>query len=156
MSAISAAEIKASQEIDNLSISEIIQQRFKKNVSITEVNTPQEVAQLIIKGPEEANLITNVEGDETQQQAYNNKISDIETNRMYVWSDMSKVKKDLWKKLHQVKDLMKKQATNFAQIVSTNAQKVVKSVHARMPITLQESMAELYSLSQPPPAHELE
>ena len=47
-----------------MSISEIIQQRFKKNVSITEVKTPQEVAQVIIKGPEEANLEQNVEGAE--------------------------------------------------------------------------------------------
>jgi hypothetical protein len=30
---VSAAEIKASQEIDNMSISEIIAQRFKKKVT---------------------------------------------------------------------------------------------------------------------------
>lgn len=52
---VTAAEIQASQEIDNMSISEIIAQRFKKKVK--EVKTPQEVAQVIIKGPEEANLL---------------------------------------------------------------------------------------------------
>jgi hypothetical protein len=40
-----------------MSISEIIQQRFKNKVAIQEVKTPQEVAQIIIKDPEEANLV---------------------------------------------------------------------------------------------------
>lgn len=44
---------------------------------------------MIIKGPEEANLVQNVEGDQKQQDEYQNKLSDIETNRMYAWSDMS-------------------------------------------------------------------
>ena len=60
---ISAAELAASQEIDNMSLSEIIQQRFKKNMAIREVRTPQDVAAVIIKAPEEANLEQNVEGD---------------------------------------------------------------------------------------------
>lgn len=51
---VTAAEIQASSEIDNMSISEIIAQRFKKKVK--EVKTPQEVASVIIKGPEDANL----------------------------------------------------------------------------------------------------
>mmetsp|Transcript_16592 Transcript_16592/g.28248 ORF Transcript_16592/g.28248 Transcript_16592/m.28248 type:complete len:187 (+) Transcript_16592:227-787(+) len=97
---ISQAEIQASQDIDNMSISEIIQQRFKKNLHVQQVKTPQEVADLIIKGPEDANLMQNVEGEQTEQQEYQQKIADIETNRMYAWSDINKVKKDLWNKLH--------------------------------------------------------
>ena len=42
------------------------------------------------------------------------KIADIETNRMYAWSDMSKVKKDLWNKLHAFKAGVKDQVTNLA------------------------------------------
>lgn len=64
------------------------------------MKTAQEVAQVIIKGPEDANLSQNVDGDKEEQEAYQKKIADIETNRMYLWSDMSKVKKDLWNKLH--------------------------------------------------------
>jgi hypothetical protein len=64
---ISLAEVKASQEIDNMSISEIIAQRFKKNAVITEVKTPQEVADIIIKSPEEANNVMDVEGDDREQ-----------------------------------------------------------------------------------------
>ena len=60
---ISLAEVKASQDIDNMSLSEIIAQRFKKNAVINEVKTPEEVAEIIIKSPEEANLLQNVEGD---------------------------------------------------------------------------------------------
>jgi len=77
-------------------------------MAVTEVKTPQEVAQVIIKSPEEANIVENVEGDQVQQKEYQNKIDDIETNRMYAWSDMRKVKHELWNKLHQVKDVMKK------------------------------------------------
>lgn len=62
---ISSAELQASQEIDNMSISEIIQQRFKNKVAVQEVKTPQEVAQIIIKDPEEANLVQNTEGEES-------------------------------------------------------------------------------------------
>ena len=60
---ISAAELQASQEIDNMSLSEIIAQRFKKNMNVREVKTPQEVAEVIIKAPEEANLEQNTEGE---------------------------------------------------------------------------------------------
>lgn len=62
---ISSAELQASQEIDNMSISEIIQQRFKNKMAVQEVKTPQEVAQIIIKDPEEANLVQNTEGSES-------------------------------------------------------------------------------------------
>lgn len=67
---ISAAELQASQEIDNMSISEIIAQRFKKNMNVREVKTPQEVASVIIKAPEEANLEQNVEGEKEVQEAF--------------------------------------------------------------------------------------
>jgi hypothetical protein len=61
-------------------------------MKVTEVKTPQEVAQVIIKAPEEANLLENVEGNSIQQQEFAKKIADIETNRMYSWSDMKSVK----------------------------------------------------------------
>ena len=61
--------MKATQEIDNMSISEIIAQRFKKNAIIKEVKTPQEVADIIIKSPEEANNVQDVEGDDNEQEA---------------------------------------------------------------------------------------
>ena len=41
ISLISEAELAASQEIDNMSISEIIQQRFKKDLKVNKVKTPQ-------------------------------------------------------------------------------------------------------------------
>jgi hypothetical protein len=71
-----------------MSISEIIAQRFKKNKIVREVKTPQEVAAVIIKAPEEANLEQNVEGDKEVQEEFEKKLSDIETNRMSTWSDM--------------------------------------------------------------------
>jgi len=103
-----------------MSIAEIIQQRFKNKMKINEVKTPQEVASVIIKSPEEANLVENFEGNQNEQKEYQKKISDIETNRMYSWSDMGKVKKELWNKLHAVKDIMKKKATNLVQMISAN------------------------------------
>lgn len=58
-------------------------------MKINEVKTPQEVANVIIKAPEEANLLVNVEGEKSKQEEYQNSIKDIETNRMYAWSDMN-------------------------------------------------------------------
>ena len=101
-----------------MSLSEIIAQRFKKNAVINEVKTPEEVAEIIIKSPEEANLLQNVEGDVSEQQAAQKKIEDIETNRMYAWSDLSKVKHDLWYKLHSVGAAMGQQVSNLAQLLS--------------------------------------
>jgi len=128
---VTAAEIQASSEIDNMSISEIIQQRFKKKVK--EVKTPQEVASVIIKGPEDANLSQNVDGDKDEQAAYQKKIADIETNRMYLWSDMNKVKKDLWNKLHQVKNAAVQGVTNLAQIMVNSARSMANHVSNNMP-----------------------
>jgi hypothetical protein len=99
------------------------------------------VAQVIIKAPEEANLLENVEGNSTQQQEFAKKIADIETNRMYSWSDMSKVKVQLWNKLHAVKDMMKKKATNLAQIISANAQHLANNY---MPPQIKEGFGQLY------------
>jgi len=130
---ISAAEIAASQEIDNMSVSEIIKQRFKKDVHVVAVRTPQEVAQVIIKSPEDANLKQNVEGNTKEQEEFQKKIADIETNRMYTWSDIDKVKKDLWKKLHSVKNVMKQGVTNLAQIVSHHANNAAAAVKRQLP-----------------------
>jgi len=47
-----------------MSLSEIIQQRFKKDMKVNKIKTPQEVAEIIIKAPDEANLVENVEGDQ--------------------------------------------------------------------------------------------
>lgn len=67
---ISDAEMEASQEIDNMSLSDIIAQRFKNKVKINEVKTPKDVAEVIIKSPDYANLQSNVDGDEHQQAEY--------------------------------------------------------------------------------------
>jgi len=61
---------------------------------------------------------------------------------MYTWSDMSKVKRELWNKLHAVKDLMKKKATNLAQIISANAQHIANNY---VPSPVMESFGQLYS-----------
>ena len=140
---ISLAELKAAQEIDNMSVSEIIQQRFKKKAKIKEVKTPEEVAQIIIKGPEEANLVTNVEGDLVMQQEYQGNFADIETNRMYTWSDMQKVKHDLWNKLHSVKDMVKQQATNLAQLLSTQSTRL----YNRVPKHIKNNLANFYAMN---------
>lgn len=61
---------------------------------------------MIIKSPEEANSVENVEGNQSEQSEYNSKLQDIETNRMSNWADMSVVKKNLWDKLHHAKSSM--------------------------------------------------
>jgi len=72
-----------------MSISDIIRQRFKKEEHITEVKTPQDVATIIIKSPDDANLVQNVEGDEKSQEKFQQKIQDIETNKMDTWTDLA-------------------------------------------------------------------
>ena len=88
---------------------------------------------MIIKGPEDANLAQNVDGDKDEQAAYQKKIADIETNRMYLWSDMNKVKKDLWNKLHQVKNAAVQGVTNLAQIMVASARTMANHVTNTIP-----------------------
>ena len=41
---------------------------------------------------------------------------------MYAWSDINKLKRDLWTKLHQANNAFQQQVTNLAQIIQNNAQ----------------------------------
>lgn len=52
---------------------------------------------------------------------------------MYSWSDIDKVKKDLWKKLHSVKNVMKTGVTNLAQIIQHHAGNAATAVQNRLP-----------------------
>lgn len=52
---------------------------------------------------------------------------------MYSWSDIDKVKKDLWKKLHSVKNVMKSGVNNLAQIIQHHATNAASAVKKRLP-----------------------
>ena len=54
--------------------------------------------------------------------------ADIETNRMYTWSDMSKVKENLWNKLHSIKSSVKEGATNLAQLVQRKTHELARQL----------------------------
>lgn len=52
---------------------------------------------------------------------------------MYTWADMSRVKRELWDKLHAAKSLMKDGVNNLAQVVSSNAQRIQTNVISQLP-----------------------
>jgi hypothetical protein len=52
---------------------------------------------------------------------------------MYLWSDMNKVKKDLWNKLHQVKNAAVACVTNLAQIMVNSARSMANHVSNNIP-----------------------
>lgn len=63
---------------------------------------------------------------------------------MYTWSDMSRVKKELWDKLHQAKSLMKDGVNNLAQVVSAHAQRVQSQVISQLPDSVKLQLAQYY------------
>lgn len=63
---------------------------------------------------------------------------------MYTWSDMSRVKKELWDKLHQAKSLMKDGVNNLAQVVSDHAQRVQSQVISQLPDSVKLQLAQYY------------
>ena len=65
---------------------------------------------------------------------------------MYTWADMSKVKRELWNKLHAAKELMKKKAVNLAQLISRNTNNIMNNY---VPDNLKQSFTQLYSYTQP-------
>lgn len=83
------------------------------------------MAQVIIKAPEDANLIDNVEGNLSEQTEYNQKLQDIETNSMAKWADMTQVKQRLWTKLHSAKETMQQGVVNLAQLISDGANRLL-------------------------------
>jgi hypothetical protein len=63
---------------------------------------------------------------------------------MYTWADMSRVKKELWDKLHQAKSLMKDGVNNLAQVVSTNAQTIQTNIISQLPESVKLQLAQYY------------
>lgn len=59
---------------------------------------------------------------------------------------MSKVKRELWNKLHAAKELMKKKAINLAQLISRNANHIANNY---LPDNIKQSFGQLYSYTQP-------
>lgn len=59
---------------------------------------------------------------------------------MYLWSDMNKVKKDLWNKLHQVKSAVKDGVTNLAQLMVNQAQSLAKTMTRHLPHSIKEKL----------------
>lgn len=63
---------------------------------------------------------------------------------MYTWADMSRVKKELWDKLHQAKSMMKDGVNNLAQVVSSNAQAAQAQIIQQLPDSVRLQLAQYY------------
>lgn len=63
---------------------------------------------------------------------------------MYLWTDMNKVKKDLWNKLHQVKNAAKNAVTNLAQVMVNQ----VKRLNQKLRLSPQSEEEAPVMLSQ--------
>jgi len=116
-----------------MSLSEIIAKRYKSNIKVNKLKSPEEAAQVLIKDTKsfDVNDSNYTEGTPDIQQKYQEKLGPIETNLSKNWKDLSDVKQRLWIKLHAVKDDMKKkidnQINNLSQIMSKKKEKVPKN-----------------------------
>jgi hypothetical protein len=91
---------------DNLSISEIIAEKYLPIKKVNNLKTPEEAAKLMIKDTKsfDVNSEEYTEGTPQEQADMQKRLGKIETNLAGSWKDLSTVKQNLWNKLHQVKN----------------------------------------------------
>lgn len=76
---------------DNMSLSEIVQKRFRKNMKINKLNTPEQIEKFIISKPALVNNELNFDGTLQQQLQLESQIEGLETNQMASWSDLDSI-----------------------------------------------------------------
>jgi hypothetical protein len=83
---------------DNMSLSEIIAEKYKSNIKVNKLKSPEEAAQVLIKDTKsfDVNDQNYTEGTADLQQKYQEKLGPIETNLSKNWKDLSDVKQRLW------------------------------------------------------------
>ena len=84
-----------------MSLSEIIQKKYKKKQKINKLTQPEEAAAILIKDVSvfDVNRMEYTEGTKEEQKEM--QLGDIETDGAKGWSDLNVIKQKLWEKLHQ-------------------------------------------------------
>ena len=77
-----------------MSVSEIIAERYKNEMKVNKLSTPEEAAQVVIKDTKEfdVNAEEYFEGSLQEQELYMKKLGDIQTNLAQKWKDLSIIK----------------------------------------------------------------
>ena len=103
------SQIESTNEMDNMSLAEIIQKKYKSHIKKNKFSTPEEAAKNMIKDVKEYD-VNNEEytiGSKEEQELYQNELGNIETDLSEKWADLGKVKQNLWQKLNKVKTGLK-------------------------------------------------
>lgn len=115
-------------EEDNMSLSEIIARKYKKQMHVRELRTPEEAAQVLVRDTKEFNVndADLTEGTNQEQKAYQEELGNVETNLAASWSDLGSLKQALWQKLHKINEVQQeKKATNLAQVATIQESKEI-------------------------------
>ena len=121
--------MESANEEDNMSLSEIIALKYKKQMHVRELRTPEEAAQVLVRDTKSFNVNDGeyTEGTKQVQQAYQAELGNVETNLAASWSDLGSLKQKLWQKLHKITEIkQEKKATNLAQIATIQESKEEK------------------------------
>ena len=88
----------------------LIAKRYKQNIKINKLKTPEDAANIVIKDTKhfDVNSEKYVEGSQQEQEEAQKKLDDVTTNLSGEWKDMPDIKQNLWNKLHGISTGIKK------------------------------------------------
>lgn len=112
-----------------MSLSEIIAKKYKNQMHVRELRTPEEAAQVLVRDTKDFNVNDGeyTEGTNQEQKAYQEELGNVETNLAGTWSDLGKLKQSLWQKLHKINVVQEeKKSTSLAQIATVEESKEIK------------------------------
>ena len=74
-----------------MSISELIAEKYKKNIKVNKLKTPDEAAKVLIKDTKEFDVNSKeyTEGSKNEQQMYDKGMEKVETNLAQGWKDIA-------------------------------------------------------------------
>ena len=75
---------------DNMSLAEIIAQKYKPKLKINKLKTPEEAAKVLIRDTKEFNVNneTYFDGSESEQNELALQLGEVETNTVDHWKDL--------------------------------------------------------------------
>lgn len=141
-------EEKQSNPEDNMSLAEIVARRFKKNIKVKKLKTPEDAASILIKDTKEFDVNDNsyTEGTQTEQEKM--QLGEVTTDLSRNWKDMDVIKQNLWDRLHGVSSSVKKnidkEMNRLAQLMQKHKQRLAQASSSSM-LTAGGMFDSLYS-----------
>ena len=93
-----------------MSLAELIKRKYKKNIKVHKLKTPEDAASVLIKDTKEFDVNDEAyfDGTKDEQEELKTQLGEhVETDLSETWKDMPSIKQKLWNKLHGASSSLK-------------------------------------------------